>query len=612
MTARARAAGGEHTDRHRLLPVADARDTTAVAWRLVRARRVGLVVTVLSFLTSGFAGIVPVLMIGRVVDAVRDGGTTRDVVLPVVVMVLAGLTAGVFTTVSSMALAQSVAPALAQLREDVLDRALHLDSQRVEEAGVGDVLSRVGDDVRRVTEALDEAIPLLLGSLSAIAFTLAGLFTLDWRLGLAGLAAAPCYVLALRWYLPRSAPRYRAERTAEGARAEALITGVRDAATLRAFGVEHVAQDRIERRSSDAVEITVDVYRLFTRFGARMNASECVGLVLVLGTGYALVSSGAASVGDATAAALFFHRLFNPIGAVLFVFDAVQASGAALARLAGVVLIPQREGTSADVGAAPTLRLGGVHHAYEAGRQVLAPLDLTVRAGERIAVVGSTGAGKTTLGGIAAGTIEPTGGTVHLGTLDIGSAPEPVVRRHVALVSQEVHVFAGTLRDNLLLARDGADDAALWTALGATDAATWVRSLPRGLDTVVGDLGHPLTPAQAQQLALTRVLLLDPQVVVLDEATAEAGSSGARELEQAAAAVTRGRAAIVIAHRLTQARTADRVLVLESGVVVEDGPHEALVAAGGRYAALWSAWSDAGTGDVGQAGWSPARDLEDR
>lgn len=578
---------------HELLPVADARSTTALAWRLVRARRLSLLLTVASFLLAGFAGIVPVLMIGRIVDTVRDGGDAATVTGSALVMAVAGLAAGVFTTTSSMALAQSVAPALAELREDVLDRALHLDSQRIERAGVGDVLSRVGDDVRRLTEALDEAIPLLLGSLAAIGFTIGGLFSLDWRLGLAGLAAAPCYVLALRWYLPRSVPFYRAERTAEGARAEALVTGVRDAPTVRAFGVERIALDRVERTSAEAVEITVGVFRLFTRFGAKMNASECVGLVLVLATGWALVANDLASVGDATAAALFFHRLFNPIGAVLFVFDSVQASGAALARLAGVVLMPPRDVRPVDVDPTSTLRLDGVHHAYEPGRPVLAPVDLEVRPGEKVAVVGATGAGKSTLGGIAAGTVTPTGGSVRLGELDVTTSPESVVRRHVALVSQEVHVFAGSVRDNLALARPDATDDDLWEALAATEAAPWVRALPHGLDTVVGDLGHTLTPSQSQQLALTRVVLLDPRVVVLDEATAEAGSSGARDLEQAAAEVTRGRASIVIAHRLTQARSADRVLVMESGAVVEEGTHDALVDADGRYAALWRAWTEA-------------------
>lgn len=577
--------------RHELLPVATARETTALAWRLVRARTTSLVLTLLTFLVAGFAGIVPVLMIGRIVDVVRDGGEPSAVRDAVLVIVVAGLLGALFTTLSIAALAQSVAPALAALREDVLDRALHLETQRIEAAGIGDVLSRVGDDVRRLTEALDEAIPLLLTSLTAIGFTVGGLFALDWRLGLAGLAAAPCYVLALRWYLPRSAPYYRRERTAEGERADALVTGVQGAPTLRAFGAQDLALDRIERRSGEAVEITVGVFRLFTRFGARMNGSELVGLLLVLSAGYVLVRGDLASVGEATAAALFFHRLFNPIGAVLFVFDSVQASGAALARLAGVALIPPRPAGGAEPGPDPTLRLSGVAHAYESGHQVLAPLDLAVPPGQRVAVVGATGAGKSTLGGIASGAIAPSAGTVRLGGLDVVAAPEAEVRRHVALVTQDVHVFAGTVRDNLLLGRADASDDALWSALRATAAEPWVSVLPDGLDTRLGDLGHPLTPDRAQQLALARVVVLDPAVVVLDEATAEAGSAGARELDQAAAAVVAGRSSLVVAHRLTQALQADRVLVMEAGHVVEEGTHAELVSAGGRYARLWQAWS---------------------
>lgn len=588
----------------RLLPVADARSTVRVAWRLVRARPATLMVTVGAYLLGGLAGIVPVLMIGRIVDTVRDDGPRADVVAAAGVMVAAGVAAALLAALSTASLARTAAPALATLREDVLDRALHLPSQRIEQAGVGDVLSRLGDDVRRLTESLDEAVPLLLTSVSAIGFTVGGLFGLDWRLGLAGLAAAPCYVLALRWYLPRSAPYYRAERTAEGVRAEAIVSGVRDATTMRAFGVEHVAQERIERTSAEAVRVRLTGFDLFTRFGARMNWSECVGLALVLGAGWALVAADATTVGEATAAALFFHRLFNPIGAVLFVFDAVQASGAALARLAGVVLLPARTGVDAAPpgdGSRPTLRLTGVHHAYEEGRPVLAPLDLVLGPTERVAVVGATGAGKSTLGAIAAGTLVPSGGSVRIGDLDVTSAPEPVLRRHVVLVSQEVHVFAGTLRDNLVLARADATDAELWEALTATSSDAWARALPHGLDTVVGDLGHPLSPAQVQQLALTRVLLRDPAVVVLDEATAEAGAAGARELELASRAVTDGRASLVVAHRLTQARTADRILVMDAGVVVEQGTHDVLVRAGGRYARLWAAWSDAGDGDVRQA-----------
>ena len=577
---------------HQVLPVADARATAGLAWRLVRVRWLGVGLTVLSFLAAGLTGIVPVLMIGRIVDVVTDGGASADVTRAVVVALVAGLGTGLFTAASAVGLAHVVAPALAELREEVLDRVLHLEGERVEAAGTGDVLGRVSDDVRRLTEALDEAIPLLLWSLSAIVFTVGGLFSLDWRLGLAGLTTVPFYAWALRWYLPKSAPFYRAERRAEGERADALVTGVRGASTLRAVGAEQVAMRRIEQRSSAAVDITVGVFRLFTRFGSRMNWTECLGLIMVLGTGFVLVRTGSASVGEATAAALFFHRLFNPVGALLFVFDAVQASGAALARLAGVALMPAEAPVPDQQVGPASLHVRGVRHSYESGREVLAPVDLDVAPGERVAIVGATGAGKTTLGGIVAGAVAPTAGSVRLGSLDVVSAPPRLVRRHVALVSQEVHVFAGTVRDNLLLAHPDADDDALWSALDAAMATAWVRALPDGLGTQVGDLGHPLTAAQSQQLALARVHLLDPQLVVLDEATAEAGSAGARGLELAADRVTHGRSAIVIAHRLTQARAADRVLVMDAGVVVEEGTHAELVAAGGRYARLWAAWSD--------------------
>ena len=178
-----------------------------------------------------------------------------------------------------------------------------------------------------------------------------------------------------------------------------------------------------------------------------------------------------------------------------------------------------------------------------------------------------------------------------IGGFPLSSLEPSHVRAGIALVTQDVHVFSGTLRDNIDLARPGASDADILAALDTVRATSWVSGLPDGLDTVVGDHGHPLTPAQAQQLALARVVLHDPLVTVLDEATAEAGSSGARDLEDAAVAATAGRTSLVVAHRLTQAQSADRVVVMHEGRIVEEGTHDDLVAAGGRYADLWSAWS---------------------
>lgn len=574
-----------------ILRIAPAGETARLTWRLLRRRRGALAVTVLAFLGTGACALVAPWVLGLIVDAVRDGTNPSRVTAYGIVVAAAAVLGGVLTTVSTAALSRATAPALAELREDVLDHAVHLDTQRLEAAGSGDVLSRVGDDVRQVTTALNDVVPQLISSLVVTAFTAVGLVALDWRLGLAGLAAIPCYALALRWYLPRSAPMYRRQRIAQGERAEALVTGIQGAATLRAFGREDAHLGRVRQHSRHAADLAVDVFSVVLRFGARCNGSELVGLVLVLSAGFLLVRSGAGTVGEATAAALYFHRLFNPVAGLLFSFDEIQSSGASLARMAGVVSLPLPAGAGERPPADAALRLDRIGHAYVDGRPVLRDVDLTIAPGEHVAVVGATGAGKTTLGAIAAGQLRPSAGRVLLGDVDVASLAEPIVRGHVSVVSQELHVFAGTLADNLLLARPDATPDELRAALERVGALAWVTTLDDGLETVVGEHGANLTPAQAQQLALARVVLADPPAVVLDEATAEAGSAGARALERAALAAIEGRAALVVAHRLTQAAACDRVLVLDAGRVVELGSHGELVAAGGAYARLWQAWS---------------------
>jgi ATP-binding cassette subfamily C protein len=236
------------------------------------------------------------------------------------------------------------------------------------------------------------------------------------------------------------------------------------------------------------------------------------------------------------------------------------------------------------------IALVGVSHEYIAGKPVLHDINLRIPAGARIALVGATGAGKTTLGAIAAGMLQPTSGTVLIDAkpYDRGCSG---AQRGIFLVAQDAYAFAGTVRDFLTLSKPDAVDEEVQQALAATFADRWVAALPDGLDTVIGDAGHPLTPDQVQHLALARIVLGDPWFVVMDEATAEAGSSGARTLERAAEAAMRGRTALVVTHRLTQARLANRVLVMDDGAIVEDGTHDQLLALRGRYSELWRAWS---------------------
>jgi ATP-binding cassette subfamily C protein len=269
--------------------------------------------------------------------------------------------------------------------------------------------------------------------------------------------------------------------------------------------------------------------------------------------------------------------------------DNAQSAGASLARIAGVILMPHELGTSHASSDDKTLTIDTVSHRYDAA-EVVHAVSLRLVPGERVALVGQTGAGKSTLAAVAAGILPPTSGTVRLGDIDINTLDPAALRKEIVLLTQDVHVFSGTVAEDLRMVHPAADDDALRGALEEV-GADWFRALPDGLATVVGEGAYALTPMQAQHLALARLILADPAIAILDEATAEAGSTGARELESAALAATAGRTALIVAHRLTQAETADRVIVLDDGRIIEHGTHAELVAAGGRYAELWQAWS---------------------
>ncbi len=576
-----------------LLPIASSRRTWVALWGEVR-RLPGLgVATAVSSVGASAGGLVAPWVLGDLIDDIASGAPRETIPQAAVVIAIAALCTGLLAGLSATLLARLGETVLARLRERVVDRTLHLPAATLDKVGSGDLLSRVGDDVSVVTTALVTTGPTLTAAVLTIVLTGAGMFALDWRLGLAGLVAVPMYVLAVRWYLPRSSTYYARERVAIGERAQTMVSSLQSSATVRAYRLEAAHTAAVNDRSRAAMDLSIGVFRLFTRLVGRMNRAEYVGLAAILVTGFLLVRADLVTVGATTAAALYFHRLFNPIGAVIIEFDEIQAAGASLARLVGVASLdrpatPARAREPADA----SLELVGIRHRYEGGPLVLADVSVRIEAGERLAVVGATGAGKSTLAGIAAGLLEPAAGEVRVGGVPVGELD----RRHVAMLSQEVHVFSGPLIADLRLARADATEAQVREALERVGALGWVRALPAELDTVVGESAHRLTAAQAQQVALARLVLADPHVAILDEATAEAGSAGARVLERAAVAATAGRTTLIVAHRLTQAELADRVLVLDDGRVVETGTHADLVRARGRYAELWRSWTGAGTG----------------
>jgi ATP-binding cassette, subfamily C, bacterial len=575
-----------------LLPTAGPQQTRAVVRELLRPHR-GLAVAAFGVLLAATAvGLATAPLLGRIVDIVVSRSPVGEITLPVVLLMLAAIGQGALTGFGTNLVARVGERVLARLRERFVDRALRLPLEQVELAGSGDLTSRVTDDVTVIAEAVRDALPALARASLTIALTLGGIAVLDWRFLLAALLAVPIQAQTVRWYARNAGPLYARQRVTVGVLSHQLLDTIGAGATVRAFRLADDHLDRVGGKSTAVIGIAMRAARLWTRFYSRLNLAELVGLGAVLTTGFLLVRAGEVSVGTATAAALYFHGLFNPINVALALVDDAQAAMASLARLVGVAEAPPpaeppQPRTPADASVAVT----GVHHAYGKGEDVLHGVDLDIRPGERVALVGASGAGKTTLAKLIAGIHTPTGGDIRVGGAHLAELGPTATRQAVVLVTQEVHVFAGPLAGDLRLAKPAADDEELLAALEKVGARSWVSALPDGLATVVGEGGHRLTTAQAQQLALARVVLADPPIVILDEATAEAGSAGARLLEGATVAALAGRSALVVAHRLTQAASADRIVVLDAGRVVESGTHDELVAAGGHYATLWKAWS---------------------
>lgn len=583
------------TGRPGRLPVASGSTVFSQIRELSVGRRTTIAGIVVLFLISAAATLVLPLTIGWIVDTVGAGnGVPRIFWWQLAALAGAAVLGGVVEFAGIVALTRLIETMLAELRERYVETALGLPAHVVEQVGIGDIVSRASIDIRRISDDLPGVLPAIAAATFTLILAIGGTAVIDWRFTIAFLLAIPLYILALRWYLPAVPPVYAAEAAAESDRSEAVLGTITALPTVLAFRGE---QDRLRRVRTSAWEIgrwSMRARIMQNRFFGRINLAEAVGMILILGCGFVLAAGSFVSLGQITSASLLFLQITGPIYTVMFMMDDVQSAFASLARVIGVTAYA----SSVAAGPAPSdpaettqtpdvdlvVELSKVGFGYRSDHPVLTDVTLTVGRTEHLGIVGTSGSGKTTLAQLISGRRVP-----DTGTIDFAIDAERIV-----YLNQDSHIFAATLRDNLRLAAPDADDHRLREALVAVGADTLVAGLPEGLDTQVGHEGHRLTGADAQLISLARLVLADPVLAILDEATAETDSHNSTQLDEAAARAIDGRAAIVIAHRLSQARACDRVIVLDRGTIIEEGSHTDLLAGGGRYSELWAAYTATG------------------
>ncbi len=561
---------------------------------LVTRRRIFAQMLVLNALAAGAALTLPWLLgslINQTVPAADGTGGGGGGLTTVYLLVVAVLAQAAFTFWGQRTSTIFGQDLLSAAREYIVRTILRLPLGRVEGASTGDLVTRVTRDVGTMSRSVQYALPMAIISVLTVSLSVVAMLLNSVLLAVPSLLLIGSSLVQVRRYLQRAQKCYIAEGATYSRINSTLTETVEGARTVEALalGERRIALGRDDVAVSAQAERYGMTLRnlLFAVIDVAFNAPRVV-TVLVGAYGYA---RGWLSLGQITAAVLYVEALSGPLDRLVSEVDRLQVGAASTSRLLGIAQVPQDRVPGEDRPEGSDLLAEDLRFAYRPGHDVLHGVDLALRPGERLAIVGPSGSGKSTLGRLLSGINGPRTGRVRVGGVDLVALPLELLRTEVALVTQEHHVFVGSVRDNIVLAREGSDDAAVWAALAAVGSADWVGRLPDGLDTVVGSGSQHLTPAQAQQVALARLIIADPHTLVLDEATSLIDPRTARTVEGSMNALLSGRTVVAIAHRLHTAHDADRIAVVIDGRIVELGSHDELVTYDGEYAALWRAWT---------------------
>jgi len=486
---------------------------------------------------------------------------------------------------------------LLELRRRVFRHFQRLDVAFHDRYTTGRVVSRLTNDTDAIAELLAEGFDgLITAALTMIGVGIL-LITLDAELGLACLICFPLLMVLVRWFSRNSTRTYRRVRETSAMVIVSFVetmTGIRAVQAYRRQRRNDEIFDDLAGRYADA---NIKSFRLIAIFmpGVRLIGNLTIGAVLLYG-GYRVIE-GQMTVGVLAAFLLYLRMFFEPMQEISQFYNMFQSASAALEKLSGVL----EEEPSVKLAAQPVplpeargrLEFEHVSFGYVSGREVLPGLDLRIPAGQTIALVGTTGAGKTTIAKLMARFYDPTAGRVLLDGVELRDLAESDLRRAVVMVTQENFMFDGTVADNIAFGRPGASRDEIVDAAAAVGADEFIAALPQGYDTDVGKRGSRLSAGQRQLITFARAFLADPAVLILDEATSSLDIPSERSVQRALQTVLADRTAVIIAHRLSTVEIADRALVIDNGQIVEDGPPTELIErTDGRYASLHRAWLD--------------------
>jgi ATP-binding cassette, subfamily B, bacterial len=567
---------------------------------LLRPHRAAIALLTAVIIVSSSAGLaLPYLVKTGIDDGIapmtdgRGPGTLLAIVAAIVgAALLQALTRQAFLQLSGR-IGQNI---LLELRRRVFRHFQKLSLSFHEGYTSGRVISRLTSDVEAIAELLDSGFDGLVTAVLTLVGTAVMLLVLDVHLGLVALVPIPVLLLFTRWFRRESSAAYRRTRETVALVIVHFVESMTGIRAVQAFRREPRNQEIFERLNADYRDANTRGAHLVAVFmpGIKLIGNITVALVLLYGGWLAL--QGTVTVGVLAAFLLYLRQFYEPMQEISQFYNALQSAGAALEKLSGV--LEERPGVAEPphprelTRAGGALRFDAVEFAYKEGPPVLPRMDLDIPAGQTLAVVGTTGAGKTTLAKLISRFYDPVVGRVLLDGVDLRELDEDTLRRHVVMVTQENFLFSGTIADNIRFGRPGAPAESVEEAARAIGAHDFITALPDGYQTQVGKRGGRMSAGQRQLVAFARAFLADPAVLILDEATSSLDVPSERLVQRALRTILADRTALIIAHRLSTVEIADRVLVVEAGRIVEDGPPDRLIATSGRFARLHRAWLD--------------------